>query len=116
MDGNADAIEEVFAYFREHRRRLHAPMTEYAETLIRRKLERIEREHGHDPVEVLQQSIEEGWKGVFPLRESGRMNGKPLKDYADRSLLNIAHELGIGTVGRTRDQLIDAIKVKGGGR
>jgi len=44
----------------------HIP-TKYAKNLIVKKLDRL-RHSGQDPGEVLNQSIENGWKGVFELR------------------------------------------------
>ena len=62
--------------FREHRTKIKAPMTKRAEELMIGKLERIHAQHGHDPTAVVEQSIMEGWKGVFPLKDEnyGRAN------------------------------------------
>ena len=98
---------EIWGYFLEHRRRLRAPLTSYGEHLIRKKLERIQKETGDDPTEVLEQSIEMGWKGVFPLVDK---RTKPLKDYTDRDLVDIAKELGISTIGRKREEIVTSIK------
>lgn len=40
-------------------------MTEYAEKLILAKLEKWQKENGANPVDVLNESIERGWSGVF---------------------------------------------------
>lgn len=61
--------------FREHRRKLKAPMTSRAEAGILKKLEAIKTEHGHDPTTVLDQSIRKGWRDVFPLKEDRDGNG-----------------------------------------
>lgn len=65
----------TMANFRQHRMRLKAPLTPHAESLIVRKLERFHAEHGHDPTEVLNQSMERGWKGVFELKGDDHGNG-----------------------------------------
>lgn len=74
---NGDLVFSVppkdWADFREHRGKLGAPMTDRAEREIIKRLEAIQREHGHDPVMVLEQSIRRGWKDVFPLK--GDSNG-----------------------------------------
>lgn len=54
--------------FRDHRVKIKAPMTPRAEELMIGKLEGIYREHGHDPTAVIDQSILNGWRGVFPLK------------------------------------------------
>lgn len=64
--------------FRDHRVKIKKPMTPRAEELMIGKLEGINREHGHDPTAVLEQSIYHGWSGVFPLKEqdNGRSGGQ----------------------------------------
>jgi hypothetical protein len=64
--------------FRDHRVKIKAPMTPRAEELMIGKLEAINREHGHDPTAVLEQSIYNGWRGVFPLKgeDNGRSGGQ----------------------------------------
>lgn len=69
---------DVWADFRKHRERVKAPMTERAERGILKRLEEIQREHGHDPVAVLDQSIRKGWRDVFPLK--GEDNGARPRD------------------------------------
>jgi hypothetical protein len=60
--------------FRDHRTKIGAPMTVRAEELMVGKLEKIHAEHGHDPTAVVEQSIMNGWRGVFPLKDEG--NGR----------------------------------------
>ena len=55
----------VWSEFQAHRRKIKKPMTEYAETLILCKLEKWRIEVGANPVDVLNESIEKGWSGVF---------------------------------------------------
>lgn len=76
---NGDLIFSVppqdWSDFRDHRRKLGAPMTARAEAGIIKKLETIHREHGHDPVAVIEQSILKGWRDVFPLKGESNGNG-----------------------------------------
>lgn len=65
---------DLWADFREHRRKLKHPMTERAEKGILKRLERFQTE-GHDPVEVLEQSIRKGWSDVWPIKGDGNGNG-----------------------------------------
>lgn len=69
---------EIWRDFKEHRRKLRAPMTERAERAILKKLEAIKAEHGHDPLAVLEQSIIKGWRDVFPLK--GEANGQRYRE------------------------------------
>jgi hypothetical protein len=80
--------------FREHRLALRSKMTTQAERLIIRKLD-VFRQQGQDPVAVLAQSIERGWKGVFAVngdsngrgRQPNRMDGV-LSPNAQQTLAN----------------------------
>ncbi len=84
MEGNgmewspsdADASPREFAVppaalkaFRAHRVKIRKAMTDRAEELIVMKLATIHAEHGHDPGKVIDQSITNGWAGVFPLKD-----------------------------------------------
>lgn len=61
----ADALRA----FRDHRVKIKAPMTKRAEELLVAKLEKIYAEHGHDPTAVIEQSVFNAWRGVFPLKD-----------------------------------------------
>lgn len=56
--------------FKEMRRKIKAPLTLYAEKLIARELVKLKCA-GHDPQACLDQSIMNGWRDVFPLRDKG---------------------------------------------
>lgn len=64
---------ETWKAFKEHRRMLKSPMSQKAEQLILRKLHAF-MDAGQNPEEIINQSIERGWKGVFPL--NGDTTGK----------------------------------------
>ena len=51
--------------FRKMRKKIKAPMTEHAETLILCKLEKWRVENGANPIDILNESIEKSWRGVF---------------------------------------------------
>lgn len=61
--------------FVEHRKRVRSPMTDLAQTKAIAELDRL-RADGHDPVAVIDQSIINGWKGLFPLKN--RALGAPV--------------------------------------
>lgn len=61
--------------FIDHRKRVRSPMTDLAQTKAIAELDRL-RTDGHDPVRVINQSIINGWKGLFPLKH--RALGAPV--------------------------------------
>lgn len=61
---------DAWCAFHESRRKLKAPLTPYAEKLIIRELVKLKCA-GHDPQACLDQSIMNGWRDVFPLRDKG---------------------------------------------
>jgi hypothetical protein len=58
---------EAWRAFEEMRVKIRAPMTDTARQRTVEKLG-VLRDQGHDPLEVLLQSVEHSWRGVFPLR------------------------------------------------
>ena len=86
--------------FRDHRTKIKAPMTPRAEELMIGKLEKIHAEHGHDPTAVVEQSIMQGWRGVFPLKDddNGRANrqGAGARGKSSSDGFNRAVDRGLG--------------------
>lgn len=68
----ADAMKA----WRAHRTKIKHPMTQRAEELIIGKLETIWMQHGHEPSAVIDQSIVNGWRGVFPLKDESNDRGR----------------------------------------
>lgn len=58
---------DTWSDFVEVRKKVRAPLTDRAASLILKSLAEL-RANGHDPKAVLEQSIANGWKGVFPLK------------------------------------------------
>ncbi|MDO9527763.1 MAG: replication protein [Syntrophales bacterium] len=46
-----------------------AAQTPYAFRLIIKELEKIKKNNGHDPIDVLNKSIKNGWTDVYPLKD-----------------------------------------------
>ena len=96
-----------WSHFLEMRKKLRAPMTAYAQDLMIRSLDEF-RKQGHDLQIVLQQSIKNSWKDVYPPKKpsGGSHAGKPRTDAAteraERSKQNIAEAfaLAAGLDGR----------------
>jgi hypothetical protein len=62
---------ETWTAFLEVRKKLKAPDTEHALRTIITKLEKL-KATGQNPNEILDESISNGWKGVFPLKNGGQ--------------------------------------------
>jgi hypothetical protein len=60
--------QESWQAFTEMRRKIKAPLTDYAGKLIVHELVRL-KTSGEDPQACLDQSIRNGWRDVFPLRD-----------------------------------------------
>jgi hypothetical protein len=65
---------ESWAGFMEMRKSCHRPLTPRAQELIIKKLAKL-RAEGHDPARVLDQSVERGWQGIFPIKDDYNGNG-----------------------------------------
>lgn len=61
---------EIWRAFEEMRKKVRKPLTDYARKLAISKLEQIYREHGHHPSDVLEQSILNGWQGLWPVSQT----------------------------------------------
>lgn len=92
---------DSFEAFIEHRKKLKAPMTHLAQTRLVAELSRL-REDGNEPHAVLDQSILNGWKGVFPLKQQAGapVGSKAARQQQDKEWLD---EL----TGRTKHAIID---------
>jgi 5-methylcytosine-specific restriction endonuclease McrA len=73
--------QETWGAFMDVRRKLKAPQTDHALSLIISKLDKL-RMLGQNTEEILNESITNGWKGIFPLKSGG--NGNRHKDDAYR--------------------------------
>lgn len=62
---------DAWVAFVDHRRAIRKPMTPAAVPINLRTLGKL-REAGNDPRAVIDQSIENGWTGLFPIRADGR--------------------------------------------
>ena len=71
--------------FVDMRKKLKAPLTPRAITLLMTKLAEL-RTQGNDPGAVLDQSTERAWRGVFAVvnRNGAYQNGKPAISEAER--------------------------------
>jgi hypothetical protein len=84
--------------FCEMRQRIRAPLTQRAKELAVRDLDEI-RQKGDDPGAVLDQSIKNSWRGLFPLKGGSRGPNGPTAPAADA---------GEGKWDRERKEIADA--------
>jgi len=61
--------KELWGNFLEMRRKLRRPATIKAQELLIKDLEKL-KAAGHNPSNVIEQSIKNSWQGFFPLKES----------------------------------------------
>lgn len=65
-----DKLVEAIYAFVEFRKGIKKPMTEYAVELMVKKLAELSKCDIWTSVDILQQSIMNGWQGIFPLKEN----------------------------------------------
>jgi len=68
--------EETWKAYLEIRNKKKAAKTVYALNLVIKELQKIKKEHGHNPVDVLNKSIKSGWTDVYPLKDGGNNGNK----------------------------------------
>lgn len=77
--------KEAWDGFVEMRKKAKSPFTERALNLAISELDKL-RSQGQDPAAVLNQSVMNGWKGLFPIKlqeaQNGKHTGLTKKDYA----------------------------------
>jgi phage replication O-like protein O len=87
---NAKTVED----FIDHRRAIKKPMTQVALTRLINKLDNF-RVQGIDPVACLDESIVNGWQGVFPPKQgANRATAQPRSTGPDWDDTSWAHDLG----------------------
>ena len=80
-------LAEALAAFAEHRKKLKKPMTDYAKKLLLNKLKKLAKTE-QEQIAILNQSIENGWQGVFPLggeRKQQSYNRPTAADMAEQA-------------------------------
>jgi len=78
--------DDLWKEFRRHRNGMKGSFSDYAEYLMAKKLKQFESE-GYDPVELINKTIEKGWKDINPdwlIKEL--KNGKQTRDQGHANL------------------------------
>lgn len=79
---NADPqLDKAIKEFIKFRREMKKPMTDHAIELLINKLNKLSSDTS-EQIEILNQSMLNGWQGIFPLKESGK---KPKETTIDES-------------------------------
>lgn len=69
-------FDQTLKDFEEHREKLRKPMTKRAKEMVLKKLETLSPLE-ENQIKILEQSIERGWQGVFPLQENNNFDNRP---------------------------------------
>jgi uncharacterized protein YdaU (DUF1376 family) len=81
--------QPAMATFIAYRKAARKPLTSAGLTLAIRKLDAL-RQQGHDPTAVLEQSVERGWSGLFPVKgDSTSINRNDRRDDVTASILGV---------------------------
>ena len=68
-------LQEAIDDYIEHRKKKRSPMTDRAYELMLKKLEKLSGGREDLKIEILNQSIENGWTGIFELKDRARTAG-----------------------------------------
>lgn len=78
LSGNKD-LKAAFEAFKDMRRRIRKPMTDYAQSLLINRLKKLSSD-SNDQIAILNQSIENSWQSVYPIHSNDRNNtGKTVR-------------------------------------
>lgn len=86
-------LEGAIGEFRSYRKSMKAPLTELAEQKLRNELQRLAGDNDGLKIKIIDQSIRNGWKGVFPLKEEKRMTNYDQHQVTDESLNHLLVDL-----------------------
>jgi len=74
-----DDLNQAILEFIEFRKQLKKPMTERAIQLMIAKLNKLST-NVQEQIEIVNQSILNGWQGIFPLSNNNQSNRKPIRE------------------------------------
>lgn len=69
-----EPLNETICAYIEYRKKTRAPMTEYAINLMLKQLRKLSVDK-NEQIKILEQSIMNGWRGIFALKESTTGDG-----------------------------------------
>lgn len=86
-----EKLNQAVLDFVEFRKKIKAPMTEKAVDLMIGKLDKMTTDN-NEKIAILEQSIMNGWKGVFPLDKNKQIRGQSNIDEYQRLMQKYADE------------------------
>lgn len=75
-------LNAVICDFIDHRKKMKSPMTDRAVTLMLNKLDKLSS-NTEEQIEILNQSIFNGWKGIFPLKDKPKQENTKIDESKD---------------------------------
>lgn len=105
-DDDQELLDALIA-FRAMRKQIKKPLTERGEELICKKLGDMTQDHAV-MISILDQSIERGWQGVFPVKEE--QTPRPIQQTAQ----NVRGPLTISTPGADELRMLRRLEEKEG--
>ena len=78
-----EGLRETAEAFVEHRKKLKAPMTGHALELAIKKAKKLANDDLDTTIAIMEQSIENGWKGIFELKEESPKKTGGRNDWID---------------------------------
>lgn len=79
---NIETFMETLKAFEEMRKKIKKPLTDKAKELIVKKLSKLSNGNGDIAIKIMENSIENSWQGVFPLKND---NGMVTNQKADKA-------------------------------
>lgn len=94
-----DSLNNAFLNYIEHRKLLKSPMTEKAIELAIKKLQKIAN-NDTERIEIINTSIESGWKGLFEIKQqneqkpsTNKFNRFPQRNYSEEDFKSMEQRL-----------------------
>lgn len=76
---NNDPFKQTLDEFRDHRKSLKSKMTPRAEKMLIKKLAELSNNNAKTAIEIMERSILNGWRGVFPLKNQKQKEPEKIK-------------------------------------
>lgn len=73
-----DEFETSLNHFIDFRKKIKAPLTDYAIKLLINKLSKLSYNDSNLAIDIMQQSMINGWKGVFEIKGNNSGNTRPI--------------------------------------
>lgn len=91
FENKEDELKFVFKKFKEMRTKIKKPMTQYAEDMLKKKINTISGGDIQLAIEIINRSIENGWQTVYPPRDDGKYQSK--EQHAQSQMFEAGREL-----------------------